>query len=607
MMRRKKRYLSVRIQLFVTYVVCALVPVFLILLLVLGRNLSEVDRDYQLALERSDRQIGLNIEKVLSNAEMTCYLHVIDENMLRVLRNRHDSYDKAYLEDSNTINAALRNAVKLDTNIWGAVLKTSQGVLYEYSYVAEYDTSIRNKIDDWGRLAEQGKYKRHFEFQFDEKGELKELFLIKPMIDVERHGENLGYICMRLDAKGIRDIFKDVEEDDGRVLLYDGQNRAFYRTGAMEGEDALEEKLGECAAMASEENPIVFTDFAAEGKRYICCIYYIGKLDWKVVSCVERAVVRRPYYNTLIFYMLVIFLMALFNIIMGRIFARKQTELIRRLCEVMDASTGDNLNTLVVPEWGFDSEIKKMARSYNAMTQRLRESMKQMYQTEMNERRMEIRMLQAQINPHFLYNCLNLISSIANFHDIGEIRTVAESMAELFRYSIKSGPVVRLSEELHQIENYIRIQRIRFPDKVFFGMDLEEGMEELLVPAFLLQPLVENAVMHGIEPKDGPGTLDLFGYREGDDVQITIKDTGVGMTWERLEELRAELRETKIQRISVKKQNSIGVKNVHQRIVAYYGAGYGLTIESTEGAGTVVSVHLSGEPAEYGTLFEPEV
>lgn len=132
-------------------------------------------------------------------------------------------------------------------------------------------------------------------------------------------------------------------------------------------------------------------------------------------------------------------------------------------------------------------------------------------------------------------------------------------------------------------------------------------MEELLVPAFLLQPLVENAVMHGIEPKDGPGTLDLFGYREGDDVQITIKDTGVGMTWERLEELRAELRETKIQRISVKKQNSIGVKNVHQRIVAYYGAGYGLTIESTEGAGTVVSVHLSGEPAEYGTLFEPEV
>lgn len=209
--------------------------------------------------------------------------------------------------------------------------------------------------------------------------------------------------------------------------------------------------------------------------------------------------------------------------------------------------------------------------------------------------------LQSQINPHFLYNTLESIRSKALLHDAEEVAAMIETLARLLRYNIsRSDKESSIADELENVKNYIQIQNYRFRGKFTLKLELDalgDLPENYMLPTLTLQPIVENAIHHGLEPQIGPGTITIRGFQTEDKVILQIQDDGVGMSPERLAELRDRLFRPDLNQplphageSGARRGAGIALKNVHQRLQLLFGADYGLEIVSAAGVGTQVEL-----------------
>ncbi len=223
--------------------------------------------------------------------------------------------------------------------------------------------------------------------------------------------------------------------------------------------------------------------------------------------------------------------------------------------------------------------------------------MEQNVEEQRQKRKSELRALQAQINPHFLYNTLDSIIWMAEWGKTKEVVLMTSSLAKLLRQSISNqNELVRVEEEVEYTRSYLTIQKMRYKDKLEYEIDVNAEVLEMKIPKLVLQPLVENAIYHGIKYKEGKGSVHIEGELTSKDMILKITDDGIGMTEEQLSRI-FEKRETDI------RKNGVGVLNVHERIQLYYGKEYGLRFYSVPGEGTSVEVHIpygeGGIKAEY--------
>ena len=210
-------------------------------------------------------------------------------------------------------------------------------------------------------------------------------------------------------------------------------------------------------------------------------------------------------------------------------------------------------------------------------------------------RKAEFELLQAQINPHFLYNTLDAIVWSAEAGNQKQVIDMVGSLSDFFRTSLNKGKeIVTVREDLHHVRSYLEIQQIRYLDILSYEIDVPEELYDNKVPKITLQPLVENALYHGIKNKRGGGKIVVLGWDDVDSYYIQVKDNGIGMTKERLDEIRNALKE------AVPKENVLyGLYNVNERIRLNLGEGYGIEIESKYEEGTKVTLHLPKNSTEF--------
>lgn len=235
------------------------------------------------------------------------------------------------------------------------------------------------------------------------------------------------------------------------------------------------------------------------------------------------------------------------------------------------------------------AEIIVMAGDFNQMldeiddlTHRLLDSRTKLYESELVKKQSELAYLQSQINPHFLYNTLESIKGMAVEEGAYNIFNMTKALAMVFRYSIKGTDSVPLREELRIIKSYIDIQKIRFGSRLEAEYRFPEEILDIKVPKMILQPIVENAIYHGIEPKVGEGLLLLEGYLSENVLHISIKDNGVGIEDPKLNTLVKSDHQT----------TGIGLENVNNRIKLTYGSEYGVRLYSEAGKGTEVVIMI---------------
>lgn len=233
------------------------------------------------------------------------------------------------------------------------------------------------------------------------------------------------------------------------------------------------------------------------------------------------------------------------------------------------------------------------------------------YQAQNLRTQAEVYALQSQINPHFLYNTLDTIRSYALLSDAEDIAVMTESLSTLFRYSIsRPGEMTTLREELENVKNYLRIQQYRFPDKVEYEEEIEDSdILNCRMPVLTIQPIVENAIHHGLEMKIGKGCIKVKAFRVDREIKLFVRDDGIGMSETVLGRLRQKLEreeeEEEVQGIRRKgKGSGIALKNVDKRLKFYYGSQYGLKIRSTLDVGTLVEINLPYLKNESGSSGE---
>jgi two-component system, sensor histidine kinase YesM len=238
-------------------------------------------------------------------------------------------------------------------------------------------------------------------------------------------------------------------------------------------------------------------------------------------------------------------------------------------------------------------EIGELGLGFNEMIGRIQGLIDQVYAEQHSKREAELRILQEQIKPHFLYNALDTIQWMAQEHRVDDVVSMVGALSSLFRIGLSKGrEFISLSSELEHVESYLHIQKMRYEDKFDYSIKCDPALGSRQVLRLTLQPLVENAIYHGIKERRGHGTLSVEARLDGGDLVLTVADDGVGMSREALSQLLGSLD------TGGPSPGGYGIRNVHERIRLTFGKPYGLFFESVFGEGTVVTVRHPDLDAE---------
>jgi two-component system sensor histidine kinase YesM len=235
-----------------------------------------------------------------------------------------------------------------------------------------------------------------------------------------------------------------------------------------------------------------------------------------------------------------------------------------------------------------EDEIGYLGKSFNTMLEEVQKLLDMVYHEQQSKREAELKILHEQIKPHFLYNTLDTIQWMAQEHGAQDIVQVVAALTSLFRIGLSRGKeMIRLAEELEHVRSYLIIQKARYEDKFDFSLDSDEDVLSSMVLKLTLQPLVENAIYHGIKERRGHGSIRVEARRRDGMLLMRVSDDGVGMNPAKLEEVRSLLKATHPHDQGLP---GYGIHNVHERIRLSFGARYGLRFESSPQAGTTVEI-----------------
>lgn len=278
--------------------------------------------------------------------------------------------------------------------------------------------------------------------------------------------------------------------------------------------------------------------------------------------------------------------LAVFTFGMSFYISRTITRPIRYLQNLTEQVAGGNLDVRSKIDSG--AEVKKLSDSLNIMIERISTLIDRVKVEQVHLREAELEILQMQINPHFLYNTLDTIVWLAEAGDQSQVVRMVEALSTFFRSSLNEGKdITSIGEELIHIKSYLQIQQVRYQDILEYEVRIPEELLQYSIPKITLQPLVENALYHGIKNKRGVGKIQVEGYQTQGGIVLVIKDNGIGMTQERLIQVQEGL-----QNPDRDNKDFYGLYNVNERLRLKYGEPYHLEIFSRYGAGTSVEVHL---------------
>lgn len=306
---------------------------------------------------------------------------------------------------------------------------------------------------------------------------------------------------------------------------------------------------------------------------------------------IEETEVERQAYSGRVFMLMVISMIAIATLFVVIAYFSYYIPLsisrpIKRITEVTNAVAGGNLS--VRSEEFEGEETRTLSRSLNSMIDKINELLSQVTTEQIRLRKAEFELLQSQINPHFLYNTLDAIVWLAESGEKEKVVSTVSSLSNFFRASLNQGKdIVTVKEDIGHVRSYLEIQKVRYEDILDYEISVPEEVNPYLIPKITIQPLVENALYHGIKNKRGKGKITICGEKREDCVLLHIVDNGQGITEERLKVVL-----NNINNRSESEKTTYGLYNVNERIRLDFGEDYGISISSEYGNGTTVSVKL---------------
>lgn len=392
-----------------------------------------------------------------------------------------------------------------------------------------------------------------------------------------------GILLIHLNYTGLKLLLDGVTlGNEGYIYLIDGNGEIIYHPRAQLIDSGLEHENNR--AVSEYRDGIYQETF--HGEERVITVKSVGYTGWKLIGVAPRQTVS---LNSLKTQLLVVFVAAFILFLMSLVnsyISSRITTPIRKLELSVNEIEKGNLNAKVDAEGSY--EIRHLGQSVQNMAKQIQVLMADIVSEHEKKRKQEFDTLQSQINPHFLYNTLDIIVWMIENEKPDQAVKAVTALARFFRISLSRGKsIITVKDELEHVRNYLMIQHMRFKNRFSYTIEAEDEVLELASLKLMLQPLVENAIYHGMEFMDGDGEIFIGAWKEGEDLYLKVSDNGLGMTEEQVARLFSDTPHTGSSRGS-----GIGVKNVNERIRLYFGSEYGLSIESEPDEGTVVTIHL---------------
>lgn len=368
-----------------------------------------------------------------------------------------------------------------------------------------------------------------------------------------------------------------IVDQDGNIV-YHPQQQQLYNELQTENIDAVMNAKTDTVTVGKGEHEKIYTISRSE------------KTGWTVVGCMNVAELLKGSRQAQRVYVVCAAGLIVLALILSRLLARNITYPIQRLRDSMKKVQTGEFPTIDL-EVSSENEIGSLTKSFNVMTHRIQELMAQNIHEQEQKRKSELKALQSQINPHFLYNTLDSIIWMAEGKKNEEVVLMTASLARFLRQSISNeDELVSIGQEAEYARSYLTIQKMRYKDKLEFQIDISPAIFGVKIIKLVLQPIIENAIYHGLKYKDSKGFLIVRGYREGEKAVLEVEDNGVGMDEETLSHI---FEKHKVNYHS----NGVGVYNVQKRLKLYYGEEYGIVYKSKKNEGTRAVITI---PVETG-------
>lgn len=460
--------------------------------------------------------------------------------------------------------------------------------LYTYNkellFNGEFLRNVKySKDEEWFIDIERNNnsYNCHFKTLYQNNQQI--LLLSRPIIKINPsdYKERLGIIQISLLVNRVFKPTNGMPQKNGmEVFIQDKYNNIVYgdNTKAISLKELLKGNNKNGVIKDTNAHKIIISRPISPYGLKAVAVFSYNEVTSKVNASVR--------FSILIFVIILIISFGL-TVLFSNIFTKRIHLLIKKMKKV---EAGDlNISNVIEGE----DEVGLLDRQFNRMVCRLESVISENCVQRLEKREAELSALQLQINPHFLYNTLESISAIAAINDCFDICSISQKLGDMFRYSINTmkNEFVFLRDEINHIKNYIFIQEIRFDGRFEVQYNIPEILMDCKILKFILQPIVENAISHGLEEKEVKGCITISAENYENVLYLTVKDDGAGMSHERLEQLNAYFNESDINTKEYAKR-SIGLKNVDSRIKMVNGNAYGVTVNSQIKVGTQVVIKL---------------
>ena len=408
-----------------------------------------------------------------------------------------------------------------------------------------------------------------------------------------------GVLLVDMSFGGIEQICKDVDlSSTGYLYLIDGDGEIIYHPRQqLIYAGLLEENNLAAAGYTDGSHQETFG-----GTRREVTVKTVGYTGWKLVGVVPSENLWDNYGQLVLFFLFVVlfsvFLLVFVNLRLSEWITAPVKKLDRAVKELEHGSTEVDFDV------GGPGEVEHLSHSIRSTVSTMRHLMDDIIEQEEQKRRSELEVLQSQINPHFLYNTLDSVIWMTENGRTDDAVVMLTSLARFFRISLSRGSsIIPIRDELEHARHYLTIQKMRYKNKFSATITAEDGVESLYTIKLIVQPILENAIYHGMAYADGDGEITVRAFRDGGDVLIEVSDNGPGMPEEVVESL---LDPNGPAAAAGAKGSGIGFRNVHRRIRLTFGADYGLTIFSEPDDGTTVRIRLPALDEEAARRYRKE-
>ena len=569
----KKKFFSMKhkfVIMVASLLLCFVLATTVIWGVAFTREISERGVEYAREMTESANK---NVEGYLKKLRLIAY--ILQNNSLAkpILNKTSYSNDSERLTDMKNMQLLLKAVMTGAEYMQNIYVFTENGM--EFSAGGSLSTPDEQELERYKRLA--GEQDVLFSVQpARDKYDYPKMMLTK-QLDLGR-GKPLCWVVMSINCRGIYGIYNEMQRYDAGVIIWDRQaGQEIYRNnleGLEQGGPVTEEEV---AVLAEKEDGTV----SRIGKNKVLLMSMQSEVTgWQSIILIPYKQISGQHGKMLSMNPVVLLLLSLTALLLCRILAERFLRNIELLTDAVEGIGKDNLQLNVVITSGDEAEV--LYHRFEDMVDRIKEQIIDIRMHEKEKRVLALRALQAQINPHFLYNSLNTIKWMGQMQGAEAVVDAVDALSSIMQVNMSKKTYMTFQEELDYLNKYICMKEFQKAARIKFVCKIEEELRQCYILKMLIQPIVENSLKHGGVMEDKDGYISISIYADGGDVVIDVEDNGRGLSEEESRDILARLQ----------KGDGIGLFNIQKRIQLYYGEEYGVSITGEKGIFTCVSLRI---------------